>query len=192
MPMSEVQAPVHEWTVHEWTRQEYERMVAAGVFHPRERVELVDGEVVDMTPQTSQHSTAVQLLQEALRAAFPQGYVIRVQMPLALDLRSEPEPDIAVVAGNAVDFRDAHPDAAVLVVEAADSSLAYDRTEKARIYAMNGIADYWIVNLVDNCVEVHRDPGGGSYRQVSRYRPDDRVSPLTNPAVSIEISAILS
>ena len=191
--MSEVQAPVHELTrVHEWTRQEYERMVAAGVFHPRERVELIDGEVVGKTPQTSQHSTAVQLLQEALRAAFPQGYVIRVQMPLALGLRSEPEPDIAVVAGNAVDFRDAHPDAAVLVIEVSDSSLAYDRTEKARIYAMNGIADYWIVNLVDNCVEVHRDPEGGSYRHVSSYRPDDRVSPLTNPAGSIEISAILS
>src|SRR5437867_4329816 len=104
--------------VRRWTRQEYDRMVEAGVLAPGERAELIDGEVLAMTPQGSLHATAVRLAEEALRAAFGAGYDIRVQMPLALDPSSEPEPDVAVVRGSPRDYRDAHPAPGPVAAEA--------------------------------------------------------------------------
>src|SRR2546427_3694659 len=114
--------------VRRWTRQEYDRMVEAGVLAPGERAELIDGEVLAMTPQGSLHATAVVLVEEALRAAFATGYVIRAQMPLALDPSSEP--DVAVVRGSPRDYRGAHPTSALLVVEGAEATLGYDRDPK--------------------------------------------------------------
>ena len=108
-------------------------MVEAGVLAPGERAELIDGEVLAMTPQGSLHATAVVLVEEALRAAFAAGYVIRVQMPLALDPSSEPEPDVAVVRGSPRDYRDAHPTSALLVVEVANATLGYDRDQKGSL-----------------------------------------------------------
>src|SRR2546427_8189165 len=95
--------------VRRWTRQEYDRMVEAGVLAPGERAELIDGEVLAMTPQGSLHATAVVLVEEALRAAFAAGDVIRVQMPLALDPSSEPQPDVAGARGAPPHSPDARP-----------------------------------------------------------------------------------
>ena len=88
--------------VHRWTRQQYENMVTSGIFHPEERLELVDGNIFDRAPQSSFHAAAVQLAENALRSVFGTGYTICVQMPLALDDNSEPEPDIAVVIGHLI------------------------------------------------------------------------------------------
>ncbi|MGH7164603.1 MAG: Uma2 family endonuclease, partial [Nitrospiraceae bacterium] len=139
-----------------WTRQEYDRLVVEGFFHPEERLELMEGEIVRMTPQGSLHATAIRLVEEALRAAFGTGFDVRVQMPLALTDDSEPEPDVAVVTGNPRDYRDTHPSAAVLIVEVADATVPYDRERKRALYARVGIADYWIVNLLDRRLEVFR------------------------------------
>jgi len=181
-----------------WARDEYERMVEAGVFPPGDRVELIDGEIVAMTPQGSGHATAVGLIEEALRAVFQVGYHVRGQRPLALDPTSEPEPDVAVVPGGLRDYRDAHPTAAALVVEVADTTLAYDRDHKGSLYARAGIPEYWIVNLLDHTVEVSRDPApvpearyGWGYRTVRAYRPGDTIVPDAAPHRQVAVGDLL-
>jgi Uma2 family endonuclease len=175
---------------HRWSREEFERMVSAGVFHPEERLELIDGKVFEMTPQSSRHATAVRLVEEALRAVFAQGYDIRTQLPLALDLSSEPEPDVAVVPGSPRDYLDAHPDTAFLIVEVADSSLSHDRELKTGLYSRNGIPEYWIVNLEDGCLEVYRNPEGERY-SCTVLRSGGSVSPLSRPEASVPVSELL-
>src|SRR5439155_101523 len=131
-----------------WTRQEYDRMIEAGVLTPEDRVELIEGEILTMTPQGSAHFTAMSLAQEALRAAVGPELHVRTQGPLALGSASEPEPDIAIVGGMVRDYRDHHPASAVLVIEIADSSIVHDLEDKGSLYARFGIPEYWIVNLV--------------------------------------------
>ena len=176
---------------HRWVREEYERMVAAGVFHPEARLELIDGEVVNMTPQGSLHATGVRLAEDCLRSIFPKGFDVRVQMPLALDENSEPEPDVAVVRGSPRDYSDAHPESAVLVVEVADATLAFDREQKRRLYARTDIPEYWIVNLIDHQLEVYGDPHGEEYRFHTVLRPGESVSPQTAPNGKIPISDLM-
>lgn len=147
---------------HRWSRSEYERMVEAGVFHPEARFELIEGAIIDMTPQGSYHATSIQVMADYLRHLFGADYHVRMQMPLALGEDSEPEPDVAVVAGSFMDYRHAHPQTAALVVEVANSTLAYDRL-KASLYASHGIAEYWLVNLKEHCLEVFQQPENGRY-----------------------------
>ena len=181
-----------------WTRQEYDLMIEAGVLTPEDRVELIDGEILAMTPQRSPHATAVLLVQDALRVAFGTGVHIRTQLPLALGQDSEPEPDAAVVAGAVRDYRDGHPQSALLVIEVADSTLAFDRDVKGSLYARSGIPEYWLVNLVDACVEVHRDPRvapharlGWLYRSVERAGRGDSIAPLSRPQARIPVFDLL-
>ena len=125
---------------------------------PGERIELLGGLLVVREPQGGRHAMGVRMVEEALRAAFGSGWDVRGQLPVALDEESEPEPDVSVVPGSFRDYPLEHPARAVLVVEIADSSLALDRGEKAGLYARARVPDYWIVNLVDRALEVHRDP----------------------------------
>lgn len=147
---------------HSWTRSEYERMVDVGVFHPDARFELIDGEIIDMAPQGSYHATSIQVMADYIRNLFGTGYHVRIQMPLALGDASEPEPDVTVVAGSFMDYRHAHPQTAMLVVEVAYSTLAYDRL-KANLYAAHSIPEYWLVNLKDHCLEVSQQLENGRY-----------------------------
>ena len=184
--MTAILAPVHRWT-----RRQYETMVLQDIFQPGERVELIDGVIVDRSPQKSAHATAVCLVEEVLRGFFMSGHTIRTQMPLALDDASEPEPDVAVVPGKARDYARAHPTTAILVVEVADATLRLDRQAKQAVYARNGIAEYWIVNLKDDCLEVYRDPQGDQYRSRTILRRGETVTPLTHPDGLIAVADLL-
>ena len=166
-------------------------MIETGILGPEDRVELLEGEIVEMSPEKSRHATAVDLALECLRKAFGPGYTIRVQHPLSLGDRSEPEPDLAVVKGTPRDYADRHPSEASLVVEVADTSLEHDRGRKARVYAQAGVTEYWIVNLVEQRLEVHRDPGAEGYRSRESCGREDTVSPLAAPAASIAVSDLL-
>jgi Uma2 family endonuclease len=173
-------------------------MAESGVFKPGERVELIGGRIVAMAPQYSPHFTAICLAADELRAIFAQGFVIRVQGPLDISPVSQPEPDVAVVRGTVRDYATAHPATAELVVEVADSTLAYDRGEKASLYASAGIPDYWVLNLGDRCVEVHRDPipmpgqpYSYGYRTRTQYFANDTVTPLAAPTGAIRVADIL-
>lgn len=163
---------------YRFSRRQYEQMIGAGIFGPEERLELLNGELIDMAPQKSRHATAVTLLSEALPALFGGTCTIRTQLPFSLDEHSEPEPDIAVVPGRPRDYRDAHPERALLIVEVAETTLAYDRTRKLRAYAQAGIAEYWILDLNGEALEVYRHPMGDTYEEQRVLEATDRVRPL--------------
>lgn len=171
--------------LHRFSQAEYEAMIETGIFDEA-NVELVDGEVLEMAPQKSRHATSVRATEEVLRVAFGAGFDVRVQLPLAVG-GSLPEPDVAVVAGSFRDYRDAHPTTAVLIVEIADTSLELDRGKKRALYARSGIADYWVLSLRDETLEVHRRPLGDRYREVRVFRRGDRVTPLgCSTAISVD------
>lgn len=177
--------------VHRWSRAEYERMATAGVFHPQARLELVNGEIYEMAPQTSRHAACVALIQETLRSVLPSGCHMRVQLPLALGDDSEPEPDIAVVAGGPRDYLDLHPGGAELVIEVADSSLTYDRQHKRDLYARAGIPEYWIIDLPHRTVEVYRNPVQGKYQEHSVLKDSDSITASVLSGVCIPVRDLL-
>ncbi len=181
-----------------WSRLEYERLVEQGMFRPDERLELLDGFLVVREPQGSRHAAAVAAAHRVLVAAFGPGYHVRDQGPVALDDTSEPEPDLVVVRGEPWDYQHAHPSAPLLVVEVSDSMLALDRRDKGGLYARAGIAEYWIVNLVDLVLEVYRDPVRSpsarhrrEYRSVRSLPGGATISPLAAPDARITVADLL-
>jgi Uma2 family endonuclease len=181
--------------IRRWTSGEYQQMVATGIIGANEHVQLLDGEIVTMTPQNRPHAIAVRLAQQALERCFPvDRFDVQSQLPLALAGDSLPEPDVAVVTGSPRDYVD-HPTTALIVVEVADSTLRLDRQRKGPLYAGSGIGEYWIVNLVDRIVEVYREPlqtsEGWTYRLIQRLGPGDRLSPLAAAPCSIGVDDLL-
>ncbi len=174
-----------------WSRAEYEQMIDAGILGSEDHVELIEGEIVEMSPEKSRHAVATELVAEALRAAFPKGHAIRVQHPLSLPDDSEPEPDVAVVRGSQRDYREGHPRTAVLVVEVSDSSLAYDRGRKSKIYAKAGIPEYWVVDLAKRRVHVHRKPTSGKYGRAVVVTPSGSITPLAAPGQPVRVADLL-
>jgi Uma2 family endonuclease len=181
-----------------WTRAEYDRLIDVGILRPGDPVELLGGELMVAEPQGSRHYTAVGLVEDALRAAFGSGWVIRSQGPVALDDESEPEPDVAVVPGSRRDYSGEHPARPVLVIEVSDSSLALDRERKGSLYARAGLEDYWIVNVVERVLEIYREPladpsaiYGWRYASRTVLGPDASASPLAAPTAAIVVHALL-
>ena len=173
------------------TVEEYHRMIDAGILHEDEHVELVDGFLVAMTPQKSPHAYAIQELTRLLTRSLSREFAVRVQLPLTLGPRSEPEPDIAIV----LDSRQlavAHPTTALLVMEVSRGSLRYDRTVKARLYARHGIPEYWIVNVAERVIEVRRDPDAGAgYRAAFTAGPGEPITAKSVPGVVVDLADLL-
>jgi Uma2 family endonuclease len=188
------QAPL---TLRRWKRVEYERLVDLGLFQG-DPVELLGGHLVVAEPQGTYHATAVGAVDDALRALLPPGWIVRAQMPVALDDESAPEPDLVVVSGARADYRESHPARPALVVEVADSSLDFDREHKGSLYARGGVQDYWIVNLIDRVLEVYRDPGpdlaapyGWRYQSAQTLIPPAVIAPLALASVRIPVTDLL-
>lgn len=181
-----------------WSRVEYGQMIERGLFRPDDRLELLDGVLVVREPQLDRHALAIRRVDAALRPHFGAGWLLAMQLPLALDEMSEPEPDFTVVRGVLSDLRRGHPRHAALIVEVAESSLVIDRGYKATLYARAGITDYWIVNLVDRVLEVHREPAaapetpaGWRYAEIRSLGPADIVSPVAAPGARIPVADLL-
>ncbi len=179
-----------------WTRAEYDRMIEHGLFGPDERLELIDGEILTVTPQGTPHAGTIGLVQDVLCVVFGHTHV-RVQLPFALDPASEPEPDLAVVAGTPRDYLAAHPDSALLIVEVAETTLGFARRSKGSLYARAGIAEYWIVNVGDGALEVYRNPAedraapyGHAYGDTQILRAGDIVVPLAAPGAEISVAEL--
>jgi Uma2 family endonuclease len=149
-----------------FTVDEYERMGELGIISPGERMELIEGEIVEMSPIGERHAACVDALAELLRERLQRTVNIRVQNPLRLDEHSEPQPDIAVLRRRDDFYRSAHPAPAdvLLLVEVSDTTLEYDRQVKLPLYARAGVPEVWIVNLPDERVETYSDPSGGAYQ----------------------------
>ena len=148
---------------------EYHRMIESAILTENDRVQLIDGWIVEMPPIGPEDSTSSSLAGATVQSCLPPGWIVRLQGPITLT-NSEPEPDVVVVRGTLRDYSKRHPGSrdVALVIEVADSSLNFDRVQKIGEYAKAGIPEYWIVNLVDRQLEVHRDPqttaSGAEYR----------------------------
>lgn len=173
-----------------WTREQYYRMGKLGWFDGK-RVELIDGEIVEMSPIGSAHATSVALVQAELQRVFTNDCHVRAQVPISILEASEPEPDVAVVSGGIRDYIQAHPKTALLVVEVSDATLSIDRTRKSLIYAQAGIPEYWIVNLKARQLEVRRNPTAKGYSSTQTLKETDEVSPLSAPDAKIKVADLL-
>jgi Uma2 family endonuclease len=162
---------------------EYYRMAEAGIFTEDDRVELIEGEIIDMSPIGSYHAGCVDQLNSLLNQKIGQAASIRVQSPIRLNDFSQPQPDIALLKPRADFYRRSHPTPAdvLLVVEVADTSVDYDRHVKLPLYAGAGIPETWLVILPKDTVEVHSQPQNGKYQKVQRLK---RGKTLTSPTIS--------
>lgn len=174
-----------------WTRKDYERVVDAGGFGPEDRIELLDGEIWEMTPQGSRHAIAFELVAARLATAFADIGHVRHQLPFSLDDVSQPEPDVAVIVGELRDYRHAHPNTALLIVEVSDTSLSHDRGRKLAAYARNSIPEYWLLDLTTNRLEVFREPDGEGYRSKMVLMSTDSVEALRAPGALVAVADLL-
>jgi Uma2 family endonuclease len=164
--------------VRRFTADEAIRMVEAGILGEDEHLELLDGALVEMSPQGPRHGYVLRRLPERLRGAYPGPWTVQIQLPLAIDRFNLPEPDLAIVGGAPETYADRHPAAAeaALVIEVAVSSQREDR-RKADVYARGGVPIYWIIDLAGRRLEVRAAPEGGAY-QVTRILGEDEVVEL--------------
>ena len=150
---------------HRFTVEEYARMGVAGIFFEDDRVELIDGDVYEMTPIGPTHAGIVDELTELLVSRLAGKAKVRTQNPIRLDRHTEPQPDLVVARPRSSHYTDRHPegDEVLLVIEVADSSLRYDREAKLPLYAKAGIPEAWLVDLTARTITVHTEPGAGGY-----------------------------
>jgi Uma2 family endonuclease len=173
-----------------WTVDEYHRMLEAEILTTEDRVELIEGQIIQMSPQQPPHAATTQRSFNYLSRLLVGKAFLRMQLPITLPPNSEPEPDIAVVCINSREYIDAHPtaDDIFLLIEVADRILNSDRTSKACIYAQARIPEYWIVDVNARQVYVLRQPGEETYQQEIIVGEDAKLSPLAFPETEVEVS----
>jgi Uma2 family endonuclease len=176
-----------------FTADEYHRIAEAGVLGEDDRVELVDGEIVEMTPIGSPHAACVDRLTFLLQQAVAGRGIVRVQGPIRLDAHSEPQPDISILRPRADFYASAHPTPTdvLLVVEVADSSLRYDRDVKVPLYARTGIAETWLVDLSNERVEIFSQPGPHGYQASRQARRGERIASHVLQDITLRVDEIL-
>lgn len=175
-----------------FTVDEYHRMAETGILREDDRVELLDGEIVEMSPSGPRHAATVRRLERLFHRLAGERALVSGQNPISLDRYSEPEPDIALVRPQDDFYAGAHPTPAdvLLIVEVADSSLGYDRRKLAS-YARAGIPEVWLVDLTRDRVETHRAPRGDGYGEHHVLGRDEAITPLLLPDIMIEPRLIL-
>jgi Uma2 family endonuclease len=177
-----------------FTVDEYYRMAEAGILHEDDRIELIEGEIVEMSPIGSRHAACVKrLIGLFSRQVGPESATLGVQDPIHLGEYSEPQPDIALIHPRPDFYASAHPGPAdiLLLIEVADTSVEYDRGIKIPLYSRAGIREYWIVDLAGESVEVYRDPSPDRYRLIRLLKHGDRIAPEAFPDVEIAIDDVL-
>ena len=178
---------------HRFTVVEYHKMAKVGILSEDDRVELIEGEIVDMPPIGRRHLASVDRLNDLFTRGLGEQVIVRVQGSIQLSEDSEPQPDL-VLLRRRPDFyadRDAGPEDVLLVIEVADTSLSYDRDVKAPLYARAGIPEVWLVDLNGASITVHREPGPEGYRSVFLARGNDHLSPQAFPEFMLTADQIL-
>ena len=175
-----------------FTVDEYDRMAQAAVFGPEERVELIEGEIVQMSPIGDRHAAFVDNLNRLLVTRVGGRAVVRVQGPVRVSSRSKPQPDLALLQARSYASVGARTEDVLLLVEVADSSLDYDRTVKLRVYARAGIPEYWIVDTEAEAIDVYREPTADGYRTVQRAGRDRVVAPLGLADVAVPVNDVFA
>ncbi|MEW6236808.1 MAG: Uma2 family endonuclease [Candidatus Omnitrophota bacterium] len=176
-----------------FTIEEYYQMGRSGIFTEDDHVELIEGEIVQMTPIGNPHAGCVRWLNRFFHRLLDDRFIIDAQNPLRLSVYSEPQPDVVLLKPTPDCYRSAHPvpDDVFLLIEVADSSLGYDKNVKIPLYAKHRIVECWLVNIQDNNIEVYRQPSENSYRQIRIMTPDQTISPQAFPDISLRAGDIL-
>ncbi len=181
--------------LHRLTVADYHRMGEAGLFAPEARTELIEGAIIDMTPIGPNHAGVVTQLNQALALAVGRSLIVAVQNPLHLGNWSEPEPDLVLLRSRDDFYRSRHPrpEDVVLVVEVADTTVAFDRHTKLPLFAHHGIPEAWLVDLPAGVLEIHREPEEGAYTRLDRLGPDDLTAvPLPGiPDTTLDLTGLL-
>ncbi|MBE9127149.1 Uma2 family endonuclease [Coleofasciculus sp. LEGE 07092] len=187
-PESTTELPLKRWTV-----EDYHRMIAAGILTKSDRVELLDGQIIEMVPQDPPHASNTSSFGNDLVILFAEKAWIRTQLPITLAPNSEPEPDIAVVRIDERRYRARHPtpEEIFLLIEIADSTLQRDRTRKAKIYASAGIPEYWVVDINRRQVIVLRQPQADAYQSEQLLAANAQIAPVAFPEVVIDLQHLL-
>jgi Uma2 family endonuclease len=182
-----------EATKRLFTVDEYYRMAEAGILAESERTELIDGEIIEMSPIGVRHAAVVMRVNNLLVPLFKGKALLGPQLPLRLNDFNEPQPDIALLKPRKDCYRSRHPGPkdALLVLEISDSSLKYDRDVKLGIYARAGIREVWIANLRGNALHVYREPSAGAYKTALLFRRGDSISCRAFPKIEIRVDQIL-
>ena len=178
-----------------FTREEYHRMGEVGILKPTDRVELIRGEIVEMSPIGKRHTAFVDNLNELLITRLTGRAIVSVQNPVALSDDTEPQPDLKVLRRRRPPYkeREAFGEDTVLIIEVAETSLRYDRSTKLRLYAESGIPEYWIVDCAAESVEIHRTPQADGYRDVLRVADAGAtVSPQAFPDLTLTLAEIFA
>jgi len=176
-----------------FTVHDYHRMVDAGILREGERVELIRGEVMRMSPINPPHNGTIHRANQALGRIVGDRAIVGVQGSIRLDEYDEPQPDLYLLRPKN-DFytsRHAGPADILLIIEVADSSIEYDRTIKMRLYAETGVPEYWISDLQNDCVVSYSDADGATYRTVRQFRRGEKLTPVLLPDCSIPVDALL-
>jgi Uma2 family endonuclease len=188
MSTPDFQLPRHRLTV-----DEHYRMAEIGILAPDARVELIEGEIIDMTSQGSRHAAIVSRLYERLAPVVGASALVRCQLPIRLGIRSEPEPDFAIVKRHAHSYMDAHPVAedVLLLIEISATTVSYDRLIKVPLYARHGVVETWLVEVPLGRVQRFRSPQHGSYADVSVIERPGILCPVLLSSVPVDFAGLL-
>jgi Uma2 family endonuclease len=201
MDMDEVQPATllpTELPLRRFSVDEYQRLIAAGILGADERLELIDGLILTMSPINPKHADCVDRLTFALIRRLDEQVRVRIQSPITLEVRfAQPQPDVTLALARPQGYADRHPGAGevLLVIEVSDSTLEDDRDEKLQLYAVAGLPEYWILNLVDMLLEVYQEPylavnGEATYQRKQTFTSDQTVAPLLLPNCQIDLSQV--
>ncbi|MDA2936977.1 Uma2 family endonuclease [Acidobacteria bacterium AH-259-A15] len=178
---------------HRFTVEDFYRMAEAGILSEEDRVELIEGEIVEMTPIGARHAGVVKRLNRMLQARLGSRLVISVQDPVRLSTNSEPQPDVAVLRPRDDDYMERHPDAqdVVLLIEVMESSRAYDRNIKIPLYASHAIREVWLVDLETDTVELFREPTQDGYASSKRFGSGGTIASEAIPELELAVDEII-
>jgi Uma2 family endonuclease len=178
---------------HRFTADDYHKMAACGILGEDDRVELLDGEIVEMSPIGLRHLSRVDWLAHFLMRALEGRAIVRVQGSIRLDPRSEPQPDLVILKYRPDFYAQLHagPEDVLFLIEVGDSSVDVDRDVKVALYARSGIAEVWLVNLRGERLEVYRTPQDSAYRDVAHLQGGHRIAPAAFPDLILQVADIL-
>ncbi|NJL02744.1 MAG: Uma2 family endonuclease [Spirulinaceae cyanobacterium RM2_2_10] len=178
---------------HKFTADQYQKMGEAGIFHPEARLELIQGDILVMSPIGLKHAATVNRLANLLPRLVGDRTIVSIQNSIRLNDYSEPQPDVVLLQPRA-DFYESQipqPDNVLLLIEIADSSLRYDRRVKAPLYAENNIQEFWLINLLDQTLECYRQPQAEAYTDQQTLNRDQAIAPLAFPDLTLNLTQIL-
>ena len=181
----------HEVTRRRFTVHDYHRMAEVGILHEDERVELIEGDIVEMTPIGSRHAMCVIRLTRLLVPLVGDRALVSPQNPVRLSERLEPQPDMTVIRARDYEGSLPGPEDVLLLIEVSDTTLSYDRNVKLPLYARAGIPEVWIVDLAGQVIERHTNPSGDGYRHVERARRGKTIESITMPELSFGVEAVI-